>query len=86
MTAYRNGVAYALGIATSVKTNTDDDRQQIAIALKANAEGTAMWRLDSVRKRKKTGKSSRNSGPGSVFGSAGDAHPRNTNGFLTPYP
>lgn len=53
MTAYRHGIAYALGVATSVKTNTDDERRQIALALKANAEAKAMWELPSVRKRKK---------------------------------
>jgi hypothetical protein len=51
MTAYNAGVAYALGIATSVRTNTQDDMHKIALALKVSEEAETVWNLPSVKRR-----------------------------------
>jgi hypothetical protein len=51
MTAYNSGAAYALGIATSVRTNTQDDMRKIALALKVGEDAEAVWNLPSVKRR-----------------------------------
>jgi hypothetical protein len=51
MTACRDGVACALGVATSVQANTKKQRDEIARALKADESAREIWSLPSVKKR-----------------------------------
>ncbi|MBS7792454.1 hypothetical protein KTR66_20850 [Roseococcus sp. SDR] len=50
MTAYNNGTPYALGIATSVLANTEEEKQAIFKALRLKDEADKLWALPSVRK------------------------------------
>jgi len=47
MTAYREGVPYVLGVATSVQTNTKEEMGEIARAF--NVDANEIWRLPSVQ-------------------------------------
>lgn len=54
MTAYKDGCAYAMGVAMSVRTNTDEEKVQIFHALRMAEEVDYLWSLPSVRDRHKT--------------------------------
>jgi hypothetical protein len=51
MTAYRDGVSHALGVATSVQANTEEEMDEIARALNVDASASQIWGLPSVKKR-----------------------------------
>lgn len=51
MTAYHDGIPYALGVATSVQANTAEEIDEIAEALNVDAEVHGIWSLPSVKKR-----------------------------------
>ena len=54
MTAYTENGPHALGVATSVQLNTDEERKAIARSLKTAGHAKAMWELPSIRKRFQT--------------------------------
>ena len=54
MTAYKDGCAYAMGVATSVRANTDDEKARIFRALRMADEVDYLWTLPSVRDRHPT--------------------------------
>ncbi len=49
MIASHEGTAYALGVATNVHANTDDEMKLIADAVNVFNDWPAVWRLDTVR-------------------------------------
>jgi hypothetical protein len=49
MIASHAGTAYALGIATNIYANTDDEMKMIADAVGVFKQWPAVWRLDTVR-------------------------------------
>lgn len=51
MTAYKDGTSHAMGVATSVQANADDDKARIFRALRLAGEVTYLWSLPSVRAR-----------------------------------
>ncbi len=51
MTAYKDGTPYALGVATSVRANSDSDKAAIFRALRLSGEVDYLWGLPSVKAR-----------------------------------